>query len=241
MRVTPIVNLLDLRVNPLLAKKSPHEEHEGHKRLLVSTAFHKRSMGYRREIVFLARWLAESLAFILLLRYSGLRIGDAVQCTVEDLQDTKLYLYTQKTGEPVCCPLRAELVRLLRSVPRLGDRHFFWTGRSKLHTGIGIWQRSLKRLFALAGIENGHAHRFRDTFAVELFLKGFSIEKVAVLLGHSDIKVTQRHYNPWVGARQEQLEAAVKRANAFDPILESIGTQAVRREERQKTNLFIIG
>jgi hypothetical protein len=47
------------RVNPLLAKENPHKEHEVHKRLLVSTALHKRSMGHRREIVFLARWLAE--------------------------------------------------------------------------------------------------------------------------------------------------------------------------------------
>src|SRR6266478_699659 len=47
------------RVNPLLAKENPHEEHEGHKRLLVSTAFHKRRVGYKREIVFLAPWLAE--------------------------------------------------------------------------------------------------------------------------------------------------------------------------------------
>ena len=46
-------------MNPLLAKENPHKEHEGHKRLVDSTAFHKRSMGYRREIVFLALWLAE--------------------------------------------------------------------------------------------------------------------------------------------------------------------------------------
>ena len=46
-------------MNPSLAKENPHEEHEGHKRLLVSTAFHKRSIGYGREIFCLARWLAE--------------------------------------------------------------------------------------------------------------------------------------------------------------------------------------
>ncbi|MGA7852659.1 MAG: hypothetical protein WCA15_04980 [Candidatus Acidiferrales bacterium] len=66
------------------------------------------------------------------------------------------------------------------------------------------------------------------------------IEEVAVLLGHSDIKITQRHYNPWVRARQEQLEAHVQRANAFDPILESMGTQAVRKEEEIKPNLLKI-
>jgi site-specific recombinase XerD len=37
-------------------------------------------------------------AFVLLLRYSGMRIGDAVQCDPERLKGSKLFLYTQKTG-----------------------------------------------------------------------------------------------------------------------------------------------
>ena len=37
------------------------------------------------------------------------------------------------------------------------------------------------------------------------------MERVSVLLGHSSIKVTEKHYSPWVRARQEQLEADVKR------------------------------
>ena len=35
------------------------------------------------------------------------------------------------------------------------------------------------------------------------------IADVATLLGHSSIKVTERHYSPWVIARQEQLDATV--------------------------------
>jgi integrase len=126
-------------------------------------------------------------------------------------------------------------------VPRLGERHFFWTGHSKIHTAVGIWQRTLRRLFALAGVDGGHAHRFRDTFAVEALLRGASIEEVAVLLGHSNIKVTQKHYNPWIPARQRQLENAVERTWVSDPFLNQRGTQAVRREGSQKANLFIIG
>jgi integrase/recombinase XerD len=44
-----------------------------------------------------------------------------------------------------------------------------------------------------------------------LLLKGVSLENVSKLLGHSSIKITERHYAPWVKARQEQLEAEVRR------------------------------
>jgi integrase len=33
-----------------------------------------------------------------------------------------------------------------------------------------------------------------------------------MLLGHASVKITERHYAPWVKARQEQLEAAVRKA-----------------------------
>src|SRR5216684_2709452 len=111
-------------------------------------------------------------ALVLLLRYSGLRIGDAVRCTIDQLQGANLYVSTQKTGQAVCCPLPNHVVSILNRVTRLSDDHFFWTGKSKLHTAVGTWQRGLRNLFKLARIENGHAHRFRDTFAVELLLTG---------------------------------------------------------------------
>jgi len=61
-----------------------------------------------------------------------------------------------------------------------------------------------------AGVEDGHSHRLRDTFSVELLQKGISLETVSMLLGHTSIKTTQRHYAPWVKSRQDALETAVK-------------------------------
>ena len=55
------------------------------------------------------------------------------------------------------------------------------------------------------------AHRFRDTFAVDLLSHGVPIDQVSILLGHSSIKTTEKHYAPWVKARQDQLEASVKK------------------------------
>jgi len=46
---------------------------------------------------------------------------------------------------------------------------------------------------------------------VSLLLKGVPLDSVSKLLGHSSIKITERHYAPWVKARQEQLEAEVRR------------------------------
>jgi integrase len=79
-------------------------------------------------------------------------------------------------------------------------------------------------------VAKGHAHRFRDTFAVELLLVSTPIEEVSVLLGHHSIKITERHYSPWVLARQKQLEAHLERAWSQDPIvllLQAKGTQEV--------------
>jgi len=174
-------------------------------------------------------------AFVLLLRYSGMRIGDAVHCSVDRLVGNRLFLYTQKTGVPVQCVLPDFVVREIEAAPKSSERFFFWSGQSKLHTAVGVWQQSLQTLFSLAAVRAGHAHRFRDTFAVELLLSGVPIERVSILLGHRSIRVTERHYAPWTRSRQEQLEADLAKAWSEDPIalLETKGTQEVRGQNRR--------
>ncbi len=149
---------------------------------------------------------------ILLLRYSGLRIGDAVTLAKSRIVDGKLFLFTAKTGTPVYCPLPDDVVEALAGCPTDNDTYFFWSGSSKTKSVVGDWQRSLRKLFALAKIPDGHAHRFRDTFATELLLAGVPLDQVSVLLGHKSVKITEKHYAPWVRARQELLEAAVRKS-----------------------------
>jgi len=150
-------------------------------------------------------------AFFLLLRHSGLRIGDAVTLERSRITGDKLLLYTAKTGTPVHLPLPSFVLTALEAMPRISETYFFWTGESATQSATGDWQRTLKAVFRLAGIPDGHAHRFRDTLAVELLQAGVPMDRVSVILGHSSIKVTEKHYSPWVRARQEQLEADVRR------------------------------
>ena len=151
-------------------------------------------------------------AMVLLLRYSGLRLQDAACLERGRLTGDKLILYTQKAGTPVYCPLPPEVTKALEPLVNERAEYFFWDGKSERETTVKSWNRVFQKLFATCEppIIGGHAHRFRDTFAISLLLKGVELSHVSILLGHSSVKVTERHYSPWVRARQEQLEADVR-------------------------------
>jgi integrase/recombinase XerD len=149
-------------------------------------------------------------AFVLLLRYSGLRIRDAVKLERKQISDGKLFLYTAKTGTPVRIPLPPECLESLASLPSNGS-YYFWSGNGKPKGRVGNFQGMLRTLFKLAEVNDGHPHRFRHTFACELLLAGVPIETVAILLGHSSVRVTEKHYSPWIARRQEGLEDHVRK------------------------------
>jgi integrase/recombinase XerD len=149
-------------------------------------------------------------AFVLLMRYSGLRIIDAACLAKDRLQGNKLFLFTAKTGTPVYVPLPDFAVELLNEVGEEGP-FFFWSGTSKPEGRAGDFHRSLRILFKDAGVK-GSSHSFRNTFSVELLLAGVPIEQVAMLLGHRDPKVTWKHYAAFVQSRRIALEEAVKKS-----------------------------
>ncbi len=173
---------------------------------------------------------------VLLLRYSGMRISDAVSLTTDKLQGKKLFLYTHKTGVPANTILPGFVLMALDVTPRVTEKHFFWNGTSDLETIVGSWRKRLAKLFELAKIEHGHPHRIRDTFAVELLLCGMPIERVSILLGHQSVRVTEKHYAPWVRARQEQLEADLTRAWSTDPLVLSESKVTRLHEKNQSPN-----
>src|SRR5438445_13430703 len=152
-----------------------------------------------------------------------MRIGDADSLTSDRIEGTRLFLYTEKTGVPVNTVLPEFVLKALDATPRVTAKHFFWDGTLNLETIVGSWRKRLSKLFDLAKVPGGHAHRFRDTFAVELLLAGVHIERVSVLLRHQCVGITEKHYSPWVRSRQEQLEADVRNAWARDPLVLSQG------------------
>jgi site-specific recombinase XerD len=151
-------------------------------------------------------------ALTLLLLNTGLRIGDAVVITrekfVKDKQGWKVELRTAKTSTEVYCPIPNEVAESVLALP---DQQPFWTGASNAEDCASLHRKAFGKLFKQAGVK-GHPHQFRHTFAKRLLVKGVPLETVSILLGHSNIKITQRHYNKWVPERQRSLEEAVRKA-----------------------------
>jgi integrase len=105
----------------------------------------------------------------------------------------------------------------LEKMSKVSLQYFFWSGAGKLESCSKHWQARLSSLFKLASIQNGHAHRLRDTFAVELLLAGVPLERLSILLGHQSVRITEKHYAPWAQERQDQLEADLRKAWKKDP------------------------
>ena len=86
----------------------------------------------------------------LLMRWSGLRIRDAVTLERHRLHGDSLLLYQAKTGTPVYVPLPPHVVELLEDVPpgpKPNPRYFFWSGNGDPKSAVADWQRSYRRLF----------------------------------------------------------------------------------------------
>lgn len=147
-------------------------------------------------------------AFVLVLRYTGLRIRDVVMLRRSAIADGKIFLYQSKTGMGVYIPVPKEVIEAVEKVGDSGE-FLFWSGSGNVKSSVGDWQRALKILSKLSGV-HVFAHRFRTHFAIELLTNDVSIDKVAMILGNS-VRVCEKHYLPFVKSRQESIEEAVSK------------------------------
>jgi len=61
-------------------------------------------------------------ALVLVMRYTGMRISDAISLSVDRLAGNRLFLYTQKTGVPVHTIVPEFVATALERSPRASEK-----------------------------------------------------------------------------------------------------------------------
>jgi integrase len=159
---------------------------------------------------------------ILLMRWTGLRLSDAVRVTADMIDGDVLYMETQKASTKVQIPLPAEVVHALSIMTPYEGGYYFWKRRtegSDANTPVSNYTGALINVFERAGIKRNHklSHRFRNTFAVDLLTKGVPLETVSIMLGHQSVQTTERYYADFTAGYMDRAELLVRQAWTLEP------------------------
>jgi len=136
-------------------------------------------------------WISDLVTFLL---GTGARLGEALglDWTDVDLSVCRVTFFVTKNGDQRCIPLppfvTVLLVRMSRSALGGGAvfRGPYGTPYKRPH---GAFRSACER----AGIEDLRIHDLRHTYATRLVQRGVSLYKVGKLLGHRDVRMTQRY------------------------------------------------
>jgi site-specific recombinase XerD len=156
-------------------------------------------------------------ALILTMRWTGLRISDAVVLKTDSIVGDVLRVRTKKASTDVQMPLHPDLVTALAKLEAYEGGYLFWNRRtdgSKPTTAKGNFGARLAKIFANAGVgADVHqvSHMLRNTFAVHLLEKGLPLETVSLLLGHQSVTTTERYYADFSKGYMDRAESRVRK------------------------------
>jgi integrase len=163
----------------------------------------------------------ELLVFCYVLRYSGLRISDAVMLTESclvprpgDARNFALAVYQKETKKLVYIPIPSgdipncpDVAAALRSLPIKQGRYFFNGSGPNVRRNTNAWHARMVKLFDLVSTP----HVFRHTFAARLLEREMDIRDVAEFLGDT-IEVRTKHYSKYTKYQQRLAVERWKKA-----------------------------
>jgi site-specific recombinase XerD len=134
-------------------------------------------------------------ACILVMLYSGLRIGECVDLHLQDLdlpgkrliiregkgqRDRLVYL-----SESAC-----QAIHLYLQCAQRQPGDFIWLQKNGQPFSTEVMRRHIARIGVTVGIEHLYPHRLRHTCATRLLNMGMDIVQIQKLLGHEDLNTT---------------------------------------------------
>jgi integrase/recombinase XerD len=155
-------------------------------------------------------------ALILILLRTGIRIGEALGLTINDLDvgDRKIHLFEgEKNSMGRVVYLSDDALFALRCWLRQRDKkkEFIFYSRSHTRMSYSTARSRFKNYLKKAGLEDkGYTvHCLRHTFASELLNAGMRLECLQQLMGHHDIEVTRRYARLTDRTREEEYFRAM--------------------------------
>jgi site-specific recombinase XerD len=196
----------------------------------------------------------QTKAFVLVMRYTGLSIGDVAGLPKSHVKGTQIMTNRDKTGKEVYIRVPQFVIDALNDARHDGTDYFFWTGSGRIHTRTSKWGERLQRLFVIAGIRLGEAdwtkkstrskvakehalsnkrmisyaepRWFRHTLARDLLEHEIcTMTELAEILGNTE-EVCRRHYSKWDNRRQARIDEKLGKFWNVDPLFESLGGSA---------------
>ncbi|MEA3351973.1 MAG: tyrosine-type recombinase/integrase [Chloroflexota bacterium] len=155
-------------------------------------------------------------SMVTLLLNTGLRISEALQLQLDDIQMSERKGKVSVIGKgrkqrtiPLNLDARNALLAWLRVRPDENNNDYVWIVVEGVPDGAlseRSIQRMVRRIGEEAGLEKLTPHTLRHTFAKNLVNRGVGLEKVAALLGHSSLNTTRIYVTP----SEKDLENAVE-------------------------------
>jgi integrase len=135
--------------------------------------------------------LQHIFAFLIL---TGARRREVLDAKWEDIEVSRRHwrISMTKSGKPRNVPLSEGALRVLELVPRLDNCPWIFPNIKTLKPFVGMfvsWDTARKK----AGLADVRMHDLRHSFASFLVNSGRSLYEVQQLLGHTQIKTTQRY------------------------------------------------
>jgi len=138
----------------------------------------------------------KELAIISVLYTTGVRAAELRSIKVTDIQlDRSAILIDYGKGGksrfvPVSQHLRVLLLDYLRAYKPVD---YLFPGEYSDSISASALKRLVRRLGSQAGVENLHPHILRHCCATHLLESGVSLHSIQKILGHSDIRTTERY------------------------------------------------
>lgn len=154
---------------------------------------------------------ARNKAIIFTGLHAGLRRSEIVNLQEDDISFEKAYLFVRsgKGGKSRWIPMNTDLMKALDEWMKIrGDLdhpYVFVSQRGGKLSTQALWHLT-EAIGTKIGIDNLTPHVLRHTFAHDLAMNGFPLQRIADLLGHSNLNYTR----VYLRSSKEEMRAAVE-------------------------------